>query len=343
MQRLYLVKEPAPYFLSRISGKIELCKEREMMFIPSYIEAHRTGKLADSIGKAYKILENCRLCPRECEVNRLKDERGICRTGRLAMVSSYNPHFGEEDPLVGTGGSGTIFVTNCNLLCVFCQNWETSHLGIGREVDSKALANMMLDLQVQGCHNINFVTPTHVAAQILDALPYAIEGGLNVPLVYNTGGYDSVEPLKLLEGIFDIYMPDFKFWDPEPARQYLKAPDYPERAREAIREMHRQVGDLTMDENGIAFKGMLLRHLVMPGGAAGTRDIMRFIAKEISPNTYVNIMDQYHPCGNACKYPPLDRCITSDEYEEALRAAREEGIKRFDKRERRMESIRWKW
>jgi putative pyruvate formate lyase activating enzyme len=303
--------------------------------MPSYIEAHRTGKLADSIGKAYKILENCRLCPRECEVNRLKDEKGICRTGRLALVASCNPHFGEEDPLVGTNGSGTIFVTGCNLLCVFCQNWEISHLGAGSAVSSETLAAMMLDLQRQGCHNINFVTPTHVVPQILDALPYAIEDGLNVPLVYNTGGYDTVETLRLLEGIFDIYMPDFKFWDPEMTRKYLKAPDYPERAREAIREMHRQVGDLTLDANGIALKGVLLRHLIMPGGIAGTRDIMRFIAREISSNTYVNIMDQYRPCGNAGKYPSLDRGITYDDYEEALRAAREEGITRLDKRESR--------
>jgi len=310
------------------------------MFIPSYIDAHRTGKLADSIGKADKILEYCRLCPRECEVNRLKDEKGICRTGRLAMVSSYNPHFGEEDPLVGTNGSGTIFMTNCNLLCVFCQNWEISHLGNGSAVDSKTLAAMMLHLQRQGCHNINFVTPTHVIPQILNALTYAVEGGLNVPLAYNTGGYDSVETLKLLDGIFDIYMPDFKFWDPELARKYLKAPDYPEKAREAIREMHRQVGNLTLDENGIALRGILLRHLIMPEGVAGTRDIMRFIAREISPDTYVNVMDQYYPCGNADKYPPLDRGITRDEYDEALRAAREEGITRFDKRESRKRTIR---
>lgn len=312
------------------------------MFVPSYIEAHRTGKLTESIKKAFKILENCRLCPRECEVNRLENEKGICRTGRLAMVSSYNPHFGEEDPLVGTNGSGTIFITNCNLLCVFCQNWEISHLGEGSEVDSKDLAGMMLHLQRQGCHNINFVTPTHVVPQILDVLPYAIEGGLNVPLVYNTGGYDAVESLRLLEGIFDIYMPDFKFWDTEMARKYLKAPDYPAMVREALKEMHRQVGDLTLDENGIALKGIILRHLVMPGGVAGTREIMRFIAKEISPNTYVNIMDQYRPCGNAYKYPPLNRRITLDEYEEALRAAREEGITRFDKRGKRM-IIRWPW
>src|SRR5208337_1723622 len=200
----------------------------------------------------------------------------------------------------------------------------------GSAVHPETLAGMMLDLQRQGCHNINFVTPTHVVPQILDALPYAIEGGLNVPLIYNTGAYDTVETLRLLEGIFDIYMPDFKFWDHEMAGDYLKAPDYPERARESIREMHRQVGDFTLDENGIALRGVLLRHLIMPGGAAGTRDIMRFIVKEISPNTYVNIMDQYRPCGNAGKYPPLDRGIAVDEYEDALRTAREEGITSLD-------------
>jgi putative pyruvate formate lyase activating enzyme len=313
------------------------------LFIPSYIDAHRKGRLAESIKKAYEILENCRLCPRECEVNRLEDEKGICRTGRLAMVSSYNPHFGEEEPLVGTHGSGTIFMTNCNLLCVFCQNWDISHLSEGREVSSKTLASMMLHLQKQGCHNINFVTPSHTVPQILDALPHAIEGGLNVPLVYNTGGYDAVETLKLLEGIFDIYMPDFKFWDPEMSRKYLKAPDYPERAREALKEMHRQVGDLTLNENGIAVRGILLRHLVMPEGLAGTRDIMRFIVREISPNTYVNVMDQYRPCGNAYKYPSINRSITHDEYEEALRAASEEGITRFDRREKRTMIFRWPW
>ncbi len=303
--------------------------------MPSYVDAYQSGRLASSIKKSYEILENCCLCPRNCEVNRLKDKKGICRTGRLAMVSSFSPHFGEEDPLVGMNGSGTIFMTNCNLLCVFCQNWEISHLGEGEEVDSKTLAAMMLHLQRLGCHNINFVSPTHVVPQILDALAFAIEGGLRVPLVYNTGGYDSVETLKLLDGIFDIYMPDFKFWDSEMARKYLKASDYPERARDAIKEMHRQVGNLTIDENGVALKGVLLRHLVMPGGVAGTREIMRFIAEEISGDTYVNIMDQYRPCGNARKYPLLDRCITHDEFEAAVKAASEEGISRFDRRQRR--------
>lgn len=313
------------------------------MFSASYIRARETGELARRTGAAHEILRNCRLCPRNCEVNRLEGEKGMCRTGRLAVVSSYNPHFGEEDPLVGTNGSGTVFFTNCNLLCVFCQNWEISHLGEGSEVSAKTLAGMMLTLQKRGCHNINFVTPTHVVPQILDALGHAAADGLEVPLVYNTSGYDSVESLRLLDGIFDVYMPDFKFWDAGMSRKYLKAPDYPERAREAIREMHRQVGDLVLDENGIAQKGILLRHLVMPGGTAGTREIMRFIAREISPDTYVNIMDQYRPCGNAYSYPPLDRLITRYEYEEALTAAREEGITRFDKRERTARIFRPQW
>jgi putative pyruvate formate lyase activating enzyme len=310
------------------------------MFTPSYREAHRSGRLAQRIRQSYAMLENCRLCPRECGVNRLRDEKGLCHTGNLAMVSSCSPHFGEEAPLVGANGSGTIFITNCNLICVFCQNWEISHLGEGSEVSAEALANMMLQLQRLRCHNINFVTPTHVVPQILDALQYAVAGGLNVPLVYNTGGYDAVETLKLLDGIFDIYMPDFKFWDTETAQRYLQAPDYPEKAREALREMHRQVGDLTLDEEGIAVRGVLLRHLVMPGGLAGTREIMRFVSRVISPDTYVNIMDQYHPCGNAAKYPPLDRRISRSEYEDALRAARGEGITRLDRREQRMGIMR---
>jgi putative pyruvate formate lyase activating enzyme len=306
------------------------------MAIPSYIETHHTGELANRIRKAREILKSCHLCPRRCEVDRLEDEKGICRTGKNAMVSSSNPHFGEEDPLVGSSGSGTIFLTNCNLLCVFCQNYEISHQNEGVEVNSKTLAGMMLRLQKMGCHNVNFVTPTHVVPQILEALPSAIEGGLKVPLVYNTSGYDSVETLRLLDGVFDIYMPDFKFWDSDLSKKYMKAPDYPQMAREALKEMHRQVGDLELDERGVAVRGIILRHLVMPGGAAGTREIIRFVAQEISRNTYVNIMDQYRPCGNAHKYPSINRRITDEEYEEALAAAREEGITRLDNREERL-------
>ncbi len=310
------------------------------MFEAAYIETHRKNGLKRRIEKANKILEECCLCPRKCKVNRINDEKGICRTGRLPMVSSFNPHFGEEAPLVGRHGSGTIFITNCNVLCVFCQNWEISHMGEGEEVSLEEFARMMLWLQGLGCHNINFVTPTHVVPQILEALPIAIEGGLSVPLVYNTGGYDSVDTIKLLDGIFDIYMPDFKYWDDKVALRLSRAPGYAEAARRAIKEMHRQVGDLTVDSEGIAQKGLLVRHLVLPGGLAGTQNIMRFLAQEISSNTYINIMDQYRPCGEAEKYPPLDRRITVDEYNEALGMARSEGITRLDTRER-VYVLRW--
>lgn len=304
------------------------------MFNPAYIETYKRNELKRRIEKANKILEECCLCARKCEVNRMRNEKGVCRTGRLPMVSSFSPHFGEEAPLVGRHGSGAIFITNCNLLCVFCQNWEISHLGEGEEISLEQFALLMLYLQNIGCHNINFVTPTHVVPQILEALSIAIEGGLSVPLVYNTGGYDSIETINLLDGIFDIYMPDFKYWDEGVAIRLSKAPGYPEIARQAIKEMHRQVGDLIVDSNGIAHRGLLVRHLVLPGGLAGTRDVMRFLAREISPNTYVNIMDQYRPCGEAYKYPPLDRRITAEEYSEAITMAREEGITRLDPRKR---------
>lgn len=305
------------------------------MFKPAYLEIYHSGELKRRIEKANLILEECVLCPRQCKKNRNADEKGTCRTGRLPVVSSYGSHFGEESPLVGKYGSGTIFLTNCNLLCVFCQNWEVSHLGEGYEVSFEQLAQIMLYLQASKCHNINFVTPTHVVPQILESLAIAIEGGLSIPLVYNTGGYDSLETIRLLDGIFDIYMPDFKYWDENVALRLSKAPGYPETARRALKEMHAQVGDLVCDAEGIAQRGLLVRHLVLPEGLAGTRNIMRFIAREISANTYVNIMDQYHPCGDAYKYPPLGRQITSDEYKDAIEMAREEGISRLDNRERR--------
>ena len=301
-------------------------------FRPSYLDLHERGILEERVAEAREGMKSCRLCPRECRVNRLEDERGFCKTGRNSVVSSYSPHFGEEDPLVGTGGSGTIFFTHCNLLCLFCQNYEISHLGEGRELSADRLARVMLHLQEQGCHNINFVSPSHVVPQILAALPLAIEGGLKIPLVYNTGGYDSLETLRLLEGIFDLYMPDLKFMDEEVSQRYCRARDYPERARAAIREMHRQVGDLALDDRSIARRGVLVRHLVLPGGLAGTREAMRFLAREVSPETYVNVMAQYHPCGEAMEHPPLDRRITPKEYEEALDIAREEGIRRLDQR-----------
>ncbi len=248
------------------------------------------------------------------------------------MVSSFNPHFGEEAPLVGWGGSGTIFLTSCNLRCVFCQNYEISHRMEGEEVEAKDLAAMMVRLQAMGCHNINFVTPTHQVPQILEALALAVPGGLRVPLVYNCGGYEAVPTLRLLDGIVDIYMPDFKFADPGPAATYADAPDYPEVAKAAMREMHRQVGDLVLDQRGVARRGLLVRHLVMPGGLAGTRAVMRFLAQEISRNTYVNIMAQYRPCGLAHQYPAIHRGITAAEYREAVAAAMAEGIHRLDKR-----------
>jgi putative pyruvate formate lyase activating enzyme len=298
-----------------------------------YLALYREGKLDGRIAEAQQRLSPCRVCPRHCKVDRLSDEKGICQTGVKAVVSSYAPHFGEESPLVGSGGSGTIFFTHCNLLCIFCQNYEISHLGQGIETDPGQLAAMMLSLQRQGCHNINFVTPSHVVPQILVALPKAIEKGLTVPLVYNSSGYDSLETLKLLEGIVDIFMPDFKFWDKDLAKRYAKAPDYPEVAQKAILEMYRQVGDLVMDDEGVAVKGLLVRHLVMPGSLEETREILRFLAREVSVDTYVNVMDQYRPCGEACHCPPIDRTLTGGEYQQALKLARDAGLQRLDEKD----------
>jgi len=301
---------------------------------PIYIEAHEKGLLKKKREDAFKLLKSCVLCPRQCKVDRLSGETGICKTGASAMVSSYDPHFGEEQPLVGRHGSGTIFFTHCNLLCIFCQNYDISHQGIGKTVSDRELSAMMLDLQHRGCHNINFVTPTHVVPQILSALGIAIEDGLSIPLVYNSGGYDSVDTLRSLEGVIDIYMPDFKFWDSDIAQKTCDAEDYPDVARKGILEMHRQVGDLVMDDEGIAYRGLLLRHLVLPQGLAGTREIMRFIATRISTNTYVNIMAQYRPCGRAAEIPELAEALLARDFQAALTAAREEGIQRLDSRRR---------
>jgi putative pyruvate formate lyase activating enzyme len=303
-------------------------------FEAAYLKTHRQGLIQERVDKAISCLQDCTLCPRLCRVNRLDGEKGTCRAGRLPEVSSHSPHFGEERPLVGLHGSGTIFLTHCNLRCRFCQNYSISHLGEGREVTSERLARMMLELQNLGCHNINFVTPTHYVPQILEALPAAVEMGLRIPLVYNSSGYDSVATLQLLDGIFDIYMPDFKFARSGPADECCQAADYPEVVRAAIREMHRQVGDLVLDERGIARRGLLVRHLVLPEGLAGTTEVVRFLADEISSGTYLNIMDQYHPCGDIPPRSPLGRRISDDEYEEALELARKVGLARLDKRER---------
>ncbi len=305
----------------------------ESEFKAAYLDLYKSGELAARVKRALTVLAKCRLCPRQCKVNRLAAEKGVCRTGRLAMVASYAPHFGEEAVLVGESGSGTIFFSNCNLGCVFCQNYAISHLGEGDEVSSAGLAAMMIRLQGMGCHNINFVTPSHVVAQILEALPEAIAQGLRVPLVYNSSGYDSVETLALLDGVFDIYMPDFKFWARDTSRRLAGAADYPARARAAIAEMHRQVGQLVVDKKGLARRGLLVRHLVMPGGLTETRSILKFLADKVSPDTYVNVMDQYRPCGRAREFPPIDRPLARGEYEEALGYARLAGLKRLDRRD----------
>jgi len=304
-------------------------------FEPAYIETFNKGLLAEKIKTANELLKSCTLCPRKCEVDRLSGETGICKTGDKAYIASFNAHFGEEAPLVGINGSGTIFFTHCNLLCIFCQNYDISHLGHGEEMSNEQMAGIMLHLQNAGCHNINFVTPSHVVPQILSAVEVAVKNGLSVPLVYNTGGYDRVETLKLLEGVFDIYMPDFKFWDSEVAETMCKAGDYPEVARNALVEMHRQVGDLVTDESGIARRGLLLRHLVLPSGLAETREIMRFIASKISKNTYVNIMPQYRPCGRAAEVKELSVYLSKKDFQAALQEAMEEGIERLDSRRRR--------
>ncbi|MDF0592363.1 radical SAM protein [Methanotrichaceae archaeon M04Ac] len=277
---------------------------------------------------ALDSLESCDICPRACGVNRLAGEVGYCRSGRLARVSSFTPHFGEEAPLVGTRGSGTIFMTGCNLRCVFCQNYDISHLGEGREVSPAKLAEMMICLQEGGCHNINFVTPTHFVPQILEALCEAAAMGLLVPLVYNSGGYDSVETLRLLDGIFDIYMPDAKYGTDSAAKKYSDAPDYTRIMKAAIREMHRQVGPLEVDDDGVAIQGLLVRHLVLPENLAGTAEVVRFLAEEVSPETYLNVMAQYHPCYKAYSYPELSRPITLREYAEAVGLARAAGLDR---------------
>jgi len=297
---------------------------------PAYLKLTQ-AELKNRIKRAIELLESCTICPRNCKVNRLNDERGFCGVGRYAIIASYGPHLGEEAPLVGSHGSGTIFIAGCNLKCVFCQNFEISHLMEGYEVTPEQLAKIMIYLKNIGCHNINIVTPTHVVPQILEALPYAIELGLDLPIVYNTGGYDKEEVLKLLDNIVDIYMPDIKFVDKKLTQKFMHAPDYFEVCKSAVKEMHRQVGDLIL-ENGIATKGLLVRHLVMPNELAGTEEVVRFLSQEISKDTYINIMAQYRPCGYAHKYPEIARRITYDEYKKAILIAQKYGLHRFDKR-----------
>jgi putative pyruvate formate lyase activating enzyme len=297
-----------------------------------YLAHLNSGELERRTKAAALRLRACDICPRECGVNRQNGELGVCRTAEQAIIASAGPHFGEERPLVGRGGSGTIFFSWCNLNCQYCQNHEISQSGEGHPVTPEALASIMLSLQRRGCHNINLVSPSHVVPQILAATTMAAKGGLRLPLVYNTGGYDSLATLALLDGVVDIYMPDMKYSDPAAGLQLSRVPNYPAINQAAVREMHRQVGDLVVD-GGIARRGLLVRHLVLPNGLAGTADIVRFLAN-LSINTYLNIMDQYRPCYKAHALPQLDRRITSQEYQEAVDLAQEAGLHRLDDRVR---------
>ncbi|HET90208.1 MAG TPA: radical SAM protein [Chloroflexi bacterium] len=309
-------------------------------FEPAYLALLRSGELKKRVQAAEEQIQACTSCGHECRVNRY-EQLGRCHTGVQAVVSSYGPHHGEEDPLRGHRGSGTIFFARCNLNCQFCQNSDISQQGHGRPVEPQELAKMMLVLQEQGCHNINLVSPTHVVAPILTALLIAAQAGLCKPLVWNTGGYDSLAALALLDGVVDIYMPDMKYADAESGLEYSKAPHYPEVNQAGVAEMHRQVGDLVLDQEGIALRGLLVRHLVLPAGLAGTGEIARFLAQEVSRDTYINLMDQYRPCYKAFELPPLDRPITGAEYEQALQQARDAGLHRFDQRRPRLLRILW--
>lgn len=301
----------------------------------AYQHLYQSGELRRRVEQTRAILESCQICPRHCRANRLAGEPGQCCTGSEAEVSSYGPHFGEEAPLVGRFGSGTIFFTHCNLRCIFCQNYTISQLGEGEVTGDRQLAAMMLSLQASGCHNINLVSPTHVVPQILAALQLAAGAGLSIPLVYNSGGYDSVDTLRLLDGIVDIYMPDMKYSDARVAEELSGIKDYPEFNRAAVKEMHRQVGDLDVDGRGVAQRGLLVRHLVLPRGLAGTEEVARFLAQEVSTNTYLNVMAQYRPCYKAFQQPSLAHALTREEYNEAVSIARKHGLHRLDRREAR--------
>lgn len=294
-------------------------------FESAYLKLTRQ-ELAERIDRAIAGLAGCVLCGRRCGADRLHGETGACKQARHARISSHGPHFGEEPPLVGTSGSGTIFFSFCNLNCVFCQNWEISQVGEGYDVTPQQLAAAMLSLQDRGCHNINLVSPSHQVAQILEALLYAVEQGLQLPLVYNTGGYDSLEALQLLDGLVDIYMPDMKFADSNIARFWLKVPDYAEVNQAAVAEMYRQVGDLKLDNLGVARRGLLIRHLVMPQNLAGTEKIIEFVARRLSAETWINLMGQYRPCHLAHQSPPLDRRVEPDELCRVRQLAEDAGL-----------------
>ena len=306
-------------------------REKGQQWYPAYANLEREGELARRVEKAYSILEDCQLCPRQCGVNRLNDELGFCRAPAKLVVYVAQPHFGEEISLVGNKGSGTIFFSNCNLRCVFCQNWPIALEGQGEEIGDENLADMMLYLQKLGCHNINLVTPTHVMPNILNATRIAYRKGLRIPLVYNTSGYERIEILRLLDGIVDVYLPDLKYMDGKQAGEYSSgASDYPGVAQQAIIEMHRQVGKHLVDKQGIALSGLMIRHLVMPNRVAGTKEFIAWVAKNLPKSTYVNIMSQYYVAFKAYDYPKIGRGITVYEYLEAMQWAEEYGLTNLD-------------
>jgi len=315
--------------LSPIS--IGASQKRDVRWIPAYEKLELEGKLAQRVKQAYAFLENCQLCPRKCGVNRQKGEKGFCRAPVNPVIFSYHPHFGEEICLVGGKGSGTIFFSNCNLRCIFCQNWPISHEGKGKEIQDEDLADMMLHLQKIGCHNINLVTPTHVMPNITNATRIALKRGLCLPLVYNTSGYECLEILKILDGIVDIYMPDMKYMDADKAARYSAgASDYPEVTKKAIIEMHRQVGVLKLDHQGIAVRGLMIRHLVMPNRVAGTEKFVKWVSEGLPKSTYVNIMAQYRVEYKAYDYPEIARGITAQEFLEAINSAEKYGLTNLD-------------
>ncbi len=306
--------------------------EMIMSCLPAYRDLLSSGILKKRVVEMNKKLARCDLCPRNCSVNRLAGELGICGVGQQAWVNSYGPHLGEEKPLRGWKGSGTIFFSGCNLSCIYCQNADISQKLAGRLVTAEDLAGLMLDLQATGCHNINLVSPTHVISQILEAIYLAAKKGLSLPIVYNTGGYDSISTLELLDGIIDIYMPDMKYSSDNPGERLSGVPDYPSVNKKAIREMHRQVGDLQLDSRGIAVKGLLIRHLVLPAGLAGSKNVLDFVAREISRNTYLNIMDQYRPAYRAHRVPEINCLVHREEFEGVIDLAAELGLNRLDDR-----------
>ena len=293
---------------------------------PVYLRTYQAGRLNQLIEETFKLLESCCICPRRCGVNRLKNEKGFCKTGLKPKVCSFMPHHGEEPPISGVHGSGTIFFSHCNMSCVYCQNYEFSQSGQGREVEFEELAKFMIDLQDMGCHNINLVTPTHVMPQILKALSIAIPKGLKIPVVYNTGGYELPDIIKMLDGIVDIYLPDARYADNDMSIKYSGAPDYPGYNQDALKEMHRQVGIANIDNQGIIKTGLIIRHLVLPNNISGTDKIMKVIAKELSAHTYISLMSQYRPCHKVSQFKDICRRITYEEYEYAKQTMQEQGL-----------------